>query len=257
MVSPCCNKECATLRHFIVVSASHVSPRYWCRHCHNEANSGGPSAAQPGHACHELERKQVTRLQCALCRTVQPLAAECLACGTSFGRYSCLECRLFDDDVGKQQFHCERCGICRVGGRDNYFHCNNCGCCYSKSIQGSHTCVERSMHQDCPVCLEFLFDSIRPITVMHCGHTIHEACLQGLFAHSQLTCPTCLRSVCDMSAAWAQLELEVAQTPMPAEYASLRVALLCNDCGAKGEAPLHVLGMKCTGSCGSFNTQRI
>ena len=35
------------------------------------------------------------------------------------------------------QFHCDRCGICRVGGADNFFHCDTCGCCYSKSLEAS------------------------------------------------------------------------------------------------------------------------
>jgi RING finger/CHY zinc finger protein 1 len=28
-----------------------------------------------------------------------------------------------DDDISKEQFHCDLCGICRVGGRQNFFHC--------------------------------------------------------------------------------------------------------------------------------------
>lgn len=67
---------------------------------------------------------------------------------------SCLECRFFDDDTSKQQFHCEKCGICRVGGRENFFHCDRCGCCYNASLKHNHICVERSLHQDCPVCAE-------------------------------------------------------------------------------------------------------
>jgi hypothetical protein len=35
-------------------------------------------------------------------------------------------------------------------------------------------CVQNSMHQNCPVCFEYLFDSVRPITVLLCGHTIHQ-----------------------------------------------------------------------------------
>jgi len=27
----------------------------------------------------------------------------------------------------KQQYHCDSCGICRIGGRDNFFHCDRCG----------------------------------------------------------------------------------------------------------------------------------
>ncbi len=28
-----------------------------------------------------------------------------------------------DDDTTKEQFHCDDCGICRVGGRSKFFHC--------------------------------------------------------------------------------------------------------------------------------------
>ena len=165
------------------------------------------------------------------------------------------ECRFFDDDVRKGQFHCAACGICRVGGRDNFFHCDTCGCCYSTAIRSGHRCVERSMHSNCPVCFEFLFDSIRPISVMRCGHTIHEHCFQQLFAHHQYTCPTCSKSVCDMAAVWARRDEDVAATPMPAEYAAVAVPILCNDCGARGLVPFHVLGLKCA-DCGSYNTRR-
>lgn len=44
--------------------------------------------------------------------------------------------QFFDDDVSKQQFHCDDCGICRVGGRQNFFHCATCGCCYSTRCAG-------------------------------------------------------------------------------------------------------------------------
>lgn len=34
--------------------------------------------------------------------------------------------------------------------------------------------AQNSMHANCPVCCEFLFDSIKPINIMQCGHTIHQ-----------------------------------------------------------------------------------
>lgn len=46
-------------------------------------------------------------------------------------------CPFFDDDVSKETFHCDECGICRVGGRDNFFHCATCGSCYAASLQVS------------------------------------------------------------------------------------------------------------------------
>lgn len=45
---------------------------------------------------------------------------------------------------------------------------------WSPPHQASHVCVANSMHQNCPVCFEYLFDSVRPIAVLPCGHTIHQ-----------------------------------------------------------------------------------
>lgn len=84
---------------------------------------------------HELDRTTVRSLVCALCDLRQPVASLCAGCGCEFGAYSCLKCCFFDDDLHKQQFHCEACGICRVGGASNFFHCNTCGCCYANSLQ--------------------------------------------------------------------------------------------------------------------------
>ncbi len=69
---------------------------------------------------------------------------------------------------------CDKCGICRVGGRENYFHCDTCNCCYSVQLRNTHVCVQNSMACNCPVCFEYLFDSVKPINVMPCGHTIHQ-----------------------------------------------------------------------------------
>ncbi|KAI8017044.1 putative E3 ubiquitin-protein ligase RZFP34 [Camellia lanceoleosa] len=119
--------------------------------------------------------------------------------GTCMGRYFCETCKLFDDDTSKKQYHCNGCGICRIGGRENFFHCNKCRCCYSVLLKNSHPCVEGAMHNDCPVCFEYLFESRNDVTVMPCGHTIHESRLKDMHEHYRYACPICSKSVCDMS----------------------------------------------------------
>ncbi len=42
------------------------------------------------------------------------------------------------------------------------------------STQVHHTLLFRCLLQNCPVCAEYLFDSVRPIAVLPCGHTIHQ-----------------------------------------------------------------------------------
>ena len=48
------------------------------------------------------------------------------------------------------------------------------------AVQNNHVCVENSMRQNCPVCFEYLFDSVRPTAVLPCGHTIHSDCLREM-----------------------------------------------------------------------------
>ena len=51
----------------------------------------------------------------------------------------------------------------------------------------------------------------------------------------------------------AQLDAEIAMTPMPPEYKDLKVMISCNDCSQKSEVTFHIVGHKCT-SCNSYNT---
>ena len=51
----------------------------------------------------------------------------------------------------RQYYHCDDCGICRVGGRENFFHCPTCEGCFAKSMENNHICVERNLKQNCPV----------------------------------------------------------------------------------------------------------
>lgn len=85
-----------------------------------------------------MNRKEVTELICVLCDTRQPVQATCQNCHCQFGKYTCLECNLFDDE-DKNQYHCDGCGICRVGGRDKFFHCAKCNMCLPVQLQNGHT----------------------------------------------------------------------------------------------------------------------
>ena len=61
----------------------------------------------------------------------------------------------FFEDRDRGQYHCPGCGICRVGGPENYFHCATCVGCFPTSQRPSHAaCVADAMKSTCPVCLE-------------------------------------------------------------------------------------------------------
>ena len=238
LVAPCCGRAFA------------------CRHCHDETEDC---------PCDEkMDRKAVTELVCAECGLRQAVAETCAspACGVRFGEYACLECRFFDDDVGEQKndyFHCDKCGICRRGGRENWVHCDTCGACLRP---GHAPCVERMLDANCAVCFDRMFDSIEPVSILHCGHAIHCECFAEMLRHMQSSvprCPTCCRTIVspgpERDALWERLRLALAETPMPAE-ATRPVVAQCNDCGSKFDASYHALELyECT-ACKGFNTQR-
>ncbi|XP_039780007.1 E3 ubiquitin-protein ligase RZFP34-like isoform X2 [Panicum virgatum] len=263
-----------------------------CRHCHNEAKD---SLEISIHGRHVVPRHEIKLVICSLCNKEQDVQQDCSNCGACLGKYFCAKCNLFDDDVSsefefsqvdetrncfqyissevflscfllfvacslvfqvsKNQFHCDGCGICRTGGVENFYHCDKCGCCYTYLLKDSHRCVDRAMHQNCPVCFEYLFESTKAVSVLHCGHTIHLQCLYEMRAHQQFSCPVCLRSSCDMSDKWQKLDQEVAASPMPAICQKKMIWILCNDCGMTSNVQFHILAHKCPG-CSSYNTRR-
>lgn len=109
---------------------------YTCRRCHDEDTE---------KACLvDFDRHAVAEVKCLHCGLEQPVAQTCRGCQVVFGTYFCPVCRFFDN-VDKGQFHCEGCGICRVGGRANFQHCDRCRVCYSLEAIASHTCVDKAM----------------------------------------------------------------------------------------------------------------
>ncbi|XWS14024.1 hypothetical protein CRYUN_Cryun36dG0088500 [Craigia yunnanensis] len=228
--APCCNEV------------------FSCRHCHNEAAS---MLSNPFDR-HELVRQDVKQVICSVCDTEQPVAQLCSNCGVNMGEYFCEICKFFDDDTEKGQFHCHDCGICRVGGRENFFHCKKCGSCYSIALRDNHLCVENSMRHHCPICYEYLFDSLKDTTVMKCGHTMHGECYYEMIKRDKYCCPICSKSVIDMSRTWKRIDEEIEATVMPEDYRYKKVWILCNDCNDTTEVYFHIIGQKCS-HCYSFS----
>ncbi|XP_056166806.1 probable E3 ubiquitin-protein ligase RZFP34 isoform X1 [Syzygium oleosum] len=243
---------CSHYRRRCRIRAPCCNEIYDCRHCHNEAKN---SINVDQKDRHDMPRHEVSQVICSLCGTEQQVQQFCINCGVCMGKYFCATCKLFDDDTSKKQYHCSGCGICRIGGSENFFHCYKCGCCYSISLKNSHPCIEGAMHHDCPVCFEYLFDSRNDVTVMPCGHTIHQNCLKEMRDHFQYACPLCSKSICDMSKVWEKFDLEIAATPMPEPYQNKKVWILCNDCGKTSQVQFHVVAQKCL-NCKSYNTRQ-
>ncbi|CAI9284745.1 E3 ubiquitin-protein ligase MIEL1 [Lactuca sativa] len=243
---------CKHYRRRCMIRAPCCNEIFDCRHCHNEATN----MLKNPYDRHELIRSDVKQVICSVCDTEQPVARSCTNCGVNMGEYFCELCKFYDDDIDKGLFHCDDCGICRVGGRENFFHCKKCGTCYSIGLRDNHLCVENSMRHHCPICYEYLFDSMKDTAVMKCGHTMHRDCYNEMIKRDKFCCPICAKSIMDMSATWKMIDEEIEATLMPDDYRHKKVWILCNDCNDTTEVFFHIIGQKCR-HCRSYNTRTI
>ncbi|KAG5096517.1 hypothetical protein JHK82_046371 [Glycine max] len=97
------------------------------------------------------------------------------------------------------------------------------GSCYAVGLHDNHLCVENSMRHHCPICYEYLFDSLKDVIVMKCGHTMHHECYLEMIKNDKYCCPICSKSVIDMSKTWKRIDEEIEATVMPQDYRNRKV----------------------------------
>ena len=242
---------------------------FWCRLCHNEqvcenlerhALSKDKSTSDLWCKVEEMDRFSIQYVQCMMCQNEQCIETEnnfrnCGSCGTEFAQYACFKCKFYNDDPSAKIFHCDDCGMCRRGVVEDYVHCHTCSACMPKD----HMCIAKSLHQNCAVCLEFLFTSTKPSSILpNCGHAMHSHCFKQLMKSGTISCPLCSKSMFkgdELKNYYEQLDAEIQNTPMPDEYKDMKVNILCNDCLNANSVSFHILGHKCP-HCGGYNTKR-
>ena len=104
---------CPHYRRNIKLQCSRCCRWYTCRFCHDEVED------------HPLNRPETKNMLCMFCGSAQPASGHCTHCGEPSARYYCIVCKFWDNTPGKSIYHCNDCGICRVGeglGKD-FFHC--------------------------------------------------------------------------------------------------------------------------------------
>jgi uncharacterized CHY-type Zn-finger protein len=104
---------CRHYKRNVKLQCSTCNRWYTCRFCHDEAED------------HVLNRKETKNMLCMLCGCAQRAGDVCVDCNVSAAWYYCTVCKLWDDDANKSIYHCNDCGICRVGrglGKD-FIHC--------------------------------------------------------------------------------------------------------------------------------------
>ncbi|KAL5043715.1 hypothetical protein BDW71DRAFT_117085 [Aspergillus fruticulosus] len=218
---------------------------YTCRFCHDELED------------HHLNRPKTENMLCMLCGHAQPAAQYCKWCGGLAAQYYCVECKLWDNDASKSIYHCNDCGICRIGkgiGKD-FFHCKTCSVCLPISIETTHKCIERSTQCDCPICGDYMFTSPETVVFMRCGHSIHQRCLSE-YSKSSYRCPICSKTITNMEATFRNLDRTIQSQPMPADFKDTKAIITCNDCGTKSIVKYHWLGLRCD-MCESYNTTQL
>ncbi|XP_039606786.1 RING finger and CHY zinc finger domain-containing protein 1 [Polypterus senegalus] len=230
---------CEHYKRNCLLKAPCCSKLYVCRLCHDAKEQ------------HVMNRFKVKDVQCASCLRTQKAQQTCESCGIVFGEYYCNICHLYDAD--KQQYHCDPCGICRIGPKEKYFHCVKCNLCLAIDLEGNHKCVENVSRQNCPVCMEDIHTSRIGAQVLSCGHLLHKTCYEDLAKYKEYRCPLCKHSAWNMENCWEEMDKEISQTPMPSEFQNATVQILCNDCQTHCTVIFHVLGLKCS-NCGSYNT---
>lgn len=239
--------------------ASGLGAYVTCRLCHDEALGV------------VLDRHAVEKVLCMLCKTEQEPGRFCVkegceaAGGDGFGKYFCEVCRLYNDGEG-DMFHCEKCGICRLGKREENYHCEKCEACVAEDSRDVHMCTAGSLHSECPVCREWLFTSRRAVRYMRCGHAMHAECWD-MYTLVSYVCPICKKSLADMQAYYDEVDvvMERERGNMPPECQERVSRIYCNECDRSSETPFHFEYHKCSmklpdGSkrsgeaCGSYNT---
>ncbi|KAJ5772830.1 hypothetical protein N7457_007726 [Penicillium paradoxum] len=218
---------------------------YTCRFCHDEAED------------HSLIRRDTEHMLCMLCGHGQPAAQNCRQCGEQTAQYYCDICKLWDNDSKKSIYHCNDCGICRIGqglGKD-FFHCQTCSVCLPMCIETTHRCIERSTQCDCPICGDYMFTSPETVVVMRCGHSIHHKCLSE-YSKSSFRCPICSKTITNMESTFRNLDRTIESQPMPEEFKDTKGLVYCNDCGSKSVVKYHWLGLRCD-LCESYNTAQL
>lgn len=219
---------------------------FGCPICHDEVVTD-----------HKFKREDTRHVMCLKCFEVQEPSEFCDNCDIQFALYYCSKCKLYDNDENKDIYHCDDCGICRLGlglGQD-FFHCKGCNACLSIELQDDHRCIERATQSDCPICGEYMFTSVKPVVFMSCGHAIHQSCYEDHSKHSY-KCPTCQKTVLNMEAQFRVLDMEISLQPLPQPYCQWTCVVSCNDCNAKSSCAYHVLGLKCD-NCKSYNTVQL
>lgn len=190
---------------------------YNCWKCHNKTCTE-----------HRIEQRDVTKLVCCECNTIQKFNNKCEKCNNIFGAYICIQCKIIDNTY-------------------KYKHCNKCGYCMDIYNYQEHTCIENLVDDNCPVCLEKLINNGK-IKKMMCNHFIHESCYNNLILNSD-KCPLCVKTVHINADKINILNNKLLKSKCNSKK---YINIYCRDCEKKFNIKYNDIALKCP-KCKLFN----
>ncbi len=199
-----------------------------CKRCHMERNT-----------C-QFDKICVNEITCSECNKTQEPSEFCIECSIKFANSYCAICNIWTQQ--KEIFHCDSCGVCRIGNKENIFHCHNCDACFAtknlitnqpikhkcfqyvtnKNISNNESRKISLKESSCVVCMELIFYSQESSTFLMCGHPIHKNCFKQMIQQQNYKCPCCKKSICDMSKQWNYLRLMIELHPLPTEIVTIQ-----------------------------------
>lgn len=177
-----------------------------CMRCHRERNI--------------CKRPILEKITCNKCSLEQEPSPQCKRCSILFGNFYCNICSIWTERT--DIYHCNDCGICRVGPREVTFHCFDCGTCFHKSDY-NHICSKKSYKEEvCIICKEDLFTSQKEFISLPCSHFIHQECFQDCLQYQRYQCPFCKKSMINMESIWSIIRKEIKRNKVPEDMIEIK-----------------------------------
>jgi RING finger/CHY zinc finger protein 1 len=241
-------KTCDHFKNNIQVFAECCNKYYDCHLCHNEKNN------------HKMVRKKIYKVKCINCNCENPPINNCIDCNITFGKKNCNICNIWCNRID-DMFHCEDCGLCRQGNKKDFYHCKTCDICFSVINKDTHKCERYNINDNCPICLNNLYNNNDSTMLLDCNHLIHSKCLKDLIKNTDKNkciprCTICKKSVVYTEKYEKKFDNYILENPLPKHYDNWKTEILCNDCCEKTTVKFHTTFHKCT-KCKSYNTTKI
>ena len=179
------SKKCFHYDNNIMIYANCCNKYFGCYKCHNEKSN---------HRIFSYNLKKIKCLSCNYDNKFDIKSNSCINCKTSFSKYNCKICCVWDN---KMSYHCYKCDVCKYGDKNDCFHCDNCNMCIKNSAKNRHKCHLTNKDDDCSICLEKLFskknndDNNNQIKFLNCGHILHFNCYSKMVRLNKTSCPLC------------------------------------------------------------------